>query len=139
MNTISLSLFWLARIQGSSDARRDAVNDSSTLPVITLVLIMTVCTLIYMNLIELLLYKTHTSLDSLIEKHNIFKTEFKNDKEFIQCIIAHDGYEKRFKILHERQITLFKSKNHIEGIDSLKCKSLENKNLTSYTDVPDAI
>jgi uncharacterized heparinase superfamily protein len=68
--------------------------------------------------------------NSLIEKHNIFKTEFKNDKEFIQCIIAHDGYEKRFKILHERQITLFKSKNHIEGIDSLKCKSLENKNLT---------
>ncbi|CAN1598951.1 Heparinase II/III-like [Candidatus Pelagibacterales bacterium] len=68
--------------------------------------------------------------NSLIEKHNIFKTEFKNDKEFIQCIIAHDGYEKKFKILHERQITLFKSKNHIEGIDSLKCKSLENKNLT---------
>jgi uncharacterized heparinase superfamily protein len=68
--------------------------------------------------------------NSLIEKHNIFKTEFKNDKEFILCIIAHDGYEKRFKILHERQITLFKSKNHIEGIDSLKCKSLENKNLT---------
>jgi uncharacterized heparinase superfamily protein len=68
--------------------------------------------------------------NSLIEKHNIFKQEFKNDKEFIQCIIAHDGYEKRFKILHERQITLFKSKNHIEGIDSLKCKSLENKNLT---------
>jgi uncharacterized heparinase superfamily protein len=68
--------------------------------------------------------------NSLIEKHNIFKQEFKNDKEFIQCIIAHDGYEKRFKILHERQVTLFKSKNHIEGIDSLKCKSLENKNLT---------
>jgi uncharacterized heparinase superfamily protein len=68
--------------------------------------------------------------NSLIEKHNIFKQEFKSDKEFIQCIIAHDGYEKRFKILHERQITLFKSKNHIEGIDSLKCKSLENKNLT---------
>ena len=68
--------------------------------------------------------------NSLIEKHNIFKTEFKNDKEFIQCIIAHDGYEKRFKILHERQITLFKSKNHIEGIDSLKCKNLKNKNLT---------
>jgi uncharacterized heparinase superfamily protein len=68
--------------------------------------------------------------NSLIEKHNIFKQEFKNDKEFIQCIIAHDGYEKRFKILHERQITLFKSKNHIEGIDNLKCKSLENKNLT---------
>ncbi len=68
--------------------------------------------------------------NSLIEKHNIFKQEFKNDKEFIQCTIAHDGYEKRFKILHERQITLFKSKNHIEGIDNLKCKSLENKNLT---------
>ncbi|AKV65661.1 hypothetical protein VL20_434 [Microcystis panniformis FACHB-1757] len=31
-------LFWLARIQGSIDARRDAINDSSTLPVITLVL-----------------------------------------------------------------------------------------------------
>jgi hypothetical protein len=31
-------LFWLARIQGSIDARRDAVNDTSTLPVITLVL-----------------------------------------------------------------------------------------------------
>ena len=68
--------------------------------------------------------------NSLIEKHNIVKKEFKNDKEFIQCIIAHDGYEKRFKILHERQITLFKLKNHIEGIDSLKCKDLENKNLT---------
>lgn len=68
--------------------------------------------------------------NSLIEKHNIIKKEFKNDKEFIQCIVAHDGYEKRFKILHERQITLFKIKNHIEGIDSLKCKNLENKNLT---------
>ena len=32
--------------------------------------------------------------------------------------------------MHERQITLFKLKNHIEGIDSLKCKNLENKNLT---------
>jgi len=68
--------------------------------------------------------------NSLIEKHNIVKKEFKNDKEFIQCIVAHDGYEKRFKILHERQITLFKLKNHIEGIDSLKCKDLENKNLS---------
>jgi uncharacterized heparinase superfamily protein len=68
--------------------------------------------------------------NSLIEKHNIFKQEFKNDKEFIQCIIGHDGYEKRFKILHERQITLFKSKNQIEGIDSLKCKNIKNKNLT---------
>jgi uncharacterized heparinase superfamily protein len=68
--------------------------------------------------------------NSLIEKHNIFKQEFKNDKEFIQCIVGHDGYEKRFTILHERQITLFKSKNHIEGIDSLKCKNPENKNLT---------
>ena len=68
--------------------------------------------------------------NSLIEKHNIFKQEFKNDKEFIQCVVGHDGYEKKFKILHERQITLFKLKNHIEGIDSLKCKNLENKNLT---------
>jgi uncharacterized heparinase superfamily protein len=68
--------------------------------------------------------------NSLIEKHNIVKKEFKNDKEFIQCIVAHNGYEKRFKILHERQITLFKLKNHIEGIDSLKCNDLENKNLT---------
>jgi uncharacterized heparinase superfamily protein len=68
--------------------------------------------------------------NSLIEKHNIVKKEFKNDKEFIQTIVTHDGYEKRFKILHERQITLFKLKNHIEGIDSLKCKDLENKNLT---------
>jgi hypothetical protein len=31
-------LFWLARIQGAIDARRDAVNETSTLPVITLVL-----------------------------------------------------------------------------------------------------
>jgi hypothetical protein len=31
-------LFWLARHQGTIDARRDAVNETSTLPVITLVL-----------------------------------------------------------------------------------------------------
>lgn len=31
-------LFWLARIQGTIDARRDAVNETSTLPVITLIL-----------------------------------------------------------------------------------------------------
>ena len=68
--------------------------------------------------------------NSLIEKHDIFKKEFKNDKEFIQCTIGHNGYEKRFKLLHERQITLFKSKIHIEGIDNLRCKNLENKNLT---------
>ncbi len=68
--------------------------------------------------------------NSLIEKHDIFKKEFKNDKEFIQCIVGHNGYEKRFKILHERQITLFKNKSHIEGIDNLRCKNLENKNLT---------
>ncbi len=68
--------------------------------------------------------------NSLIEKHDIFKKEFKNDKEFIQCTIGHNGYEKRFKLLHERQITLFKSKSHVEGIDNLKCKNLENKNLT---------
>ncbi|MFM7990298.1 MAG: heparinase II/III family protein, partial [Candidatus Fonsibacter sp.] len=68
--------------------------------------------------------------NSLIEKHKIFKKEFKSDKEFIQCIVGHDGYQERFKILHERQITLFKSKSHIEGIDNLNCKNLENKNLT---------
>ena len=68
--------------------------------------------------------------NSLIEKHDIFKKEFKNDKEFIQCTIGHNGYEKRFKLLHERQITLFKNKSHVEGIDNLKCKNLENKNLT---------
>lgn len=32
-----ITLFWLARFQGSIDARRDAVNNTSTLPVITLV------------------------------------------------------------------------------------------------------
>ncbi len=68
--------------------------------------------------------------NSLIEKHDIFKKEFKNDKEFIQCTIGHNGYEKRFKLLHERQITLFKIKSHVEGIDNLRCKNLENKNLT---------
>jgi uncharacterized heparinase superfamily protein len=68
--------------------------------------------------------------NSLIEKHRIFKKEFKSDKEFVQCIVGHDGYQERFKILHERQITLFKNKSHIEGIDNLNCKNLENKNLT---------
>jgi uncharacterized heparinase superfamily protein len=68
--------------------------------------------------------------NSLIQKHKVYKKEFKNDKDFIQCIVAHDGYEDRFDTLHERQITLFKSKNHIEGIDSLKCKNLKNKSLT---------
>ena len=68
--------------------------------------------------------------NSLIEKHKIFKKEFKSDKEFVQCIVGHDGYQERFKILHERQITLFKNKTHIEGIDNLNCKNLENKNLT---------
>ncbi len=69
--------------------------------------------------------------NSLIEKHKIFKKEFKSDKEFVQCIVGHDGYQERFKILHERQITLFKNKSHIEGIDNLNCKNLENKNLTA--------
>jgi uncharacterized heparinase superfamily protein len=68
--------------------------------------------------------------NSLIEKHKIFKIEFKSDKEFTQCIVGHDGYQERFQILHERQITLFKNKSHIEGIDNLNCKNLENKNLT---------
>lgn len=68
--------------------------------------------------------------NSLIEKHKIFKKDFKSDKEFVQCIVGHDGYQARFKILHERQITLFKNKSHIEGIDNLNCKNLENKNLT---------
>jgi uncharacterized heparinase superfamily protein len=68
--------------------------------------------------------------NSLIEKHSIYKKEFKNEKEYIQCIVAHNGYEKRFKTLHERQITLFKTKNHIEGIDTLRCKDLENNNLS---------
>jgi uncharacterized heparinase superfamily protein len=67
--------------------------------------------------------------NSLIEKHKIFKKEFKNNKEFIQCIVGHDGYQERFKILHERQITLFKNKSHIEGVDNLNFKSLRNKNL----------
>jgi uncharacterized heparinase superfamily protein len=68
--------------------------------------------------------------NSLIENHKIFKKEFKSDKEFVQYIVGHDGYQERFKILHERQITLFKNKSHIEGIDNLNCKNLENKNLT---------
>jgi uncharacterized heparinase superfamily protein len=68
--------------------------------------------------------------NSLIEKHKIFKKEIKSNKEFIQYIVSHDGYHERFKILHERQITLFKNKSHIEGIDNLNCKNLENKNLT---------
>ncbi|MDJ0897804.1 MAG: hypothetical protein QNJ55_03255 [Xenococcus sp. MO_188.B8] len=32
-----VALFWLARIQGTIDARRDAINDTSLLPVITFV------------------------------------------------------------------------------------------------------
>ncbi len=33
-----VALFWLARIQGTIDARRDAINDTSLLPVITFVI-----------------------------------------------------------------------------------------------------
>jgi hypothetical protein len=32
-----VALFWLARIQGTIDARRDAINDTSLLPVVTFV------------------------------------------------------------------------------------------------------
>lgn len=32
-----VALFWLARIQGTIDARRDAINDTSLLPVVTVV------------------------------------------------------------------------------------------------------
>ena len=33
-----VALFWLARIQGTIDARRDAINDTSLLPVVTFVI-----------------------------------------------------------------------------------------------------
>ena len=59
--------------------------------------------------------------NSLIDGHDIYKKEISHEKEFTKCIVAHNGYEKRFKTLHERQITLFKTKNSIEGIDTLKC------------------
>ena len=32
--------------------------------------------------------------NSLIEKYSIYKKELKNEKEQIQCIVAHNGYEK---------------------------------------------
>jgi len=70
--------------------------------------------------------------NSLINDLDIYKKEFKSDKATTQCILAHNGYEKRFGIKFERQITLFKDKNTIEGLDTLILKN-KKKNFLTYS------
>ena len=57
---------------------------------------------------------------------NTFKTsevKIKNDINHIGCSTFHDGYEKKFRCIHKREIYIDKQKNHLQGIDHIVKKS----------------
>ncbi len=57
---------------------------------------------------------------------NTFKTSelsIDNDRKFIRCSIAHNGYEKNFSCIHKREIYLDHDKNRLKGKDHILKKS----------------
>ncbi len=55
-----------------------------------------------------------------------FKTsnfKSKNDKNLIGCSVVHNGYEKNFSTMYEREIYLDKTNNKVIGIDKILKKS----------------
>ena len=65
--------------------------------------------------------------NSLIKKHKIIKKKYIEDKEFYSIQASHNGYEKKFGYIHERNIKILKDKNKVIGEDILeKTKSYLN-------------
>ncbi len=54
---------------------------------------------------------------------NINELNFKNDKTYVGCSLVHNGYEKNFKCIHQREIYLNKEKNSLSGVDHIMKKS----------------
>ena len=54
---------------------------------------------------------------------NPVKPNLKNDINHIGCSTFHDGYEKKFRCIHKREIYIDKQKNHLQGIDHIVKKS----------------
>ena len=58
--------------------------------------------------------------------NSTFKTSnfnSKNDKSLIGCSVVHNGYEKDFSTIYEREIYLDKTNNKVTGIDKILKKS----------------
>ena len=58
--------------------------------------------------------------NSLVEKHKVIEKNYTEDKNFYFITASHNGYEKKFGIIHTRSIKILKKEDKIFGQDNLK-------------------
>ena len=71
--------------------------------------------------------KIHSSKQEIVQGLKILKKTFIMEKNYWNICASHDGYSKRYGIIHERQIEFFSENNKFIGQDKL----LKKKNFKS--------
>ena len=61
--------------------------------------------------------------NSIKNTFKIQELEFKNDENYIGCLVSHNGYEKNFSCTHKREIYLDHKNNYLRGVDHILKKS----------------
>ena len=61
--------------------------------------------------------------NSIKNTFKIQELEFKNDENYIGCLVSHNGYEKNFSCSHKREIYLDHKNNYLRGVDHILKKS----------------
>ena len=61
--------------------------------------------------------------NSIKNTFKIQELEFKNDENYIGCLVSHNGYEKDFSCTHKREIYLDHKNNYLRGVDHILKKS----------------
>ena len=61
----------------------------------------------------------------MVRNHSFKTTKFeiKNNKNLIGCSVVHNGYEKKFSCIHQREIYIDQETNKLKGIDHIFKKS----------------
>ncbi len=61
--------------------------------------------------------------NSIKNTFKIQELEFKNNENYIGCLVSHNGYEKNFSCTHKREIYLDHKNNYLRGVDHILKKS----------------
>ena len=56
---------------------------------------------------------------SIKNTYKIYNLNFNNDKNSIKCSASHNGYEKNFNCIHQREIVIDKELDCLKGIDHI--------------------
>tara|TARA_X000001036_G_scaffold166745_1_gene158018 strand:+ start:1064 stop:2701 length:1638 start_codon:yes stop_codon:yes gene_type:complete len=56
---------------------------------------------------------------SIKNTYKIYNLNFNNDKNSIKCSASHNGYEKKFNCIHQREIVIDKELDCLKGIDHI--------------------